>query len=252
MYSALYRSKSGDEIRIRRSLTPPPKVRNFQGAGQGLRRYKLITFKKSTREVCIVARSTKTKKNPKSAEIEDDELDELAALEDLDDLEDEDDTDDEDEDVEEDEDEDDDDLDEDDEDEDEAPPPKKKGGTAKQKANLKKAQAAKKKKAAEREGVGSAEVAEHFGVDARTLRMVFRKHGIEKDEDSNQYRWPSFDHPEVKKIGKLLKGGAAKEVKAEGLAKLKAGKADKTKKSTKTAGTKKTKKKRAPVEDDDE
>lgn len=256
MYSAVYRSRSGDTIVIRRSITPPAKVRHFQGAGTALKRYKLVQFKQATREVCIVAKSTKTKKNAKSKEIEDTELEELEALEDLDDLddEDEDEEDEEDEDVEEDEDEDDDDLDEDDDEEEESAPKtkKKSKATTAQKANLKKAQAAKKKKAEEREGVGSAEVAEHFGTDARTLRMVLRKHKVPKDEESGQYRWSSFNHPTVKKIGKWIKDGEDKAVKTEGFEKLKAKKAAEKKSSSKKSGKKSSKKSKKVTDEDDE
>lgn len=161
----------------------------------------------------------KTDKNKKSDEIEDSELDELAALEDLDDL-----------DADADEDEDEDTDTDEDEDEDEAP--KKSKG----KGGKKGAAKTKTKKVVEKDYVGSAEVADHFNVDARTLRMVFRKHGIEKDPDSNQYRWPNFKDKTVVKIGKLLKEGAAEDIKKESLEKLKTTQAEK--KAAKKGGKK--------------
>jgi hypothetical protein len=237
VYSAVYRNGSGKkahDIVIRRTLEPPPPYRHFTGKG-GLLKYKLITSNQATREVIIMAKAAKSK-NKKSDEIEDTELDELAALEDLDDLE----TDDEDEDEDEVEDEDDDDEEED---EDDAPKKGKKGAKGKTK---------KTKKVVEKDYVGSAEVAEHFGVDARTLRMVFRKHEIPKDADSGQYRWKSFNDPTVKKIGKLLKAGAADEIKKESLDKLKTQQAAKkdAKKAAKKGGKKSGKK--SKKSDDDE
>lgn len=221
---------------IRRTLEPPSPVRYFTGKG-GKVKYKLIESKKATREVVIMAKATKTKKTEESTEIEDTELDELAALEDLDDLETDDD---------EDEDEDTDDEDEDeDEDEDDAPK-KSKGKKGKGKTKT------KAKAKVEKDYVGSAEVAEHFGVDARTLRMVFRKHNITKDPDSNQYRWDSLTDPTVKKIGKLIKAGAADDIKKESLDKLKTQQEAKKAAKAKEKGKKGKKGKKTKKSDDDE
>jgi len=213
------RPRTGDLITVKQLSKPTTKTRKFKVAG-GLRNYKLIRLTSQTKEVIIVARAAKKKQNTK--DLEDDDLEELEALEELDDLEDEEDEDDEDVDSdeeddededEEDEDEDEDDEEEDDEDdeeEDEEPAPKK---------SKKKTPA--KSRAREDGRVGSQEVAEHFNTDARTLRMVLRKHKIAKNPDSGRYDWSSLNHPEVKKIGRLIKGGAAKEAKAEGLERVK-------------------------------
>lgn len=238
IYSAVYKNRQGKVIVVRRTLQPPPQTRLFTGKG-GLQKYTLTHTRRATREVIIMAKAAK-KTKPETEEIDDDELDELAALEGLDDL-----------DEDEDEDEDDTDTDEDDEDDDddEDEAPKKKGKSSKSKST-------KPKKVVEKDYVGSAEVAEHFGVDTRTLRMVFRKHEIQKDPDSNQYRWKSLNDPVVKKIGKLLKAGAADDIKKESLEKLKTQQAEK-KAAAKAAkesgkGKKGKKNKKKVIEDDDD
>lgn len=205
-----------------------------------------------------------TKKKTKVEDIEDTELDELEGLEDLDELEDLDDLDadveedeDEDEDLEDDEDEDedeDDDDDDDEEDEEPAPAPKRRGRPAgKTSASTKsKAPAKKTKKAVEKDFVSSSDVAEHLGVDTRTLRMVLRKHNIEKDPDSSRYQWSSLNHPTVKKIAKLIKSGEATNIRKEQLDKLKTVQAEKraAKKAAPATKAKGKSKKRKAAEDE--
>jgi hypothetical protein len=135
--------------------------------------------------------------------------------------------------------------DEDEDDEDEEPAPKK----SKKKQKTRQSQAAKNGK------VGTAEVAEFCGIDARTLRMVLREKSIPKDEESGRYEWPSLKSKEVVKIKKLVDGGAADKIKKASLDKLKAKKeAEKAEKDAKAKTSKKKgkKKKKAVVEDDDE
>jgi hypothetical protein len=94
------------------------------------------------------------------------------------------------------------------------------------------------------------EVAAAAGTDGRTLRMVLRKHGIEKDDETGRYEWSSLKHPEVKRIIKLVKEkGEGRKVKQASLDNLKNKK--KTKK-TKSKGTTKGKKRRKKSSDDDE
>jgi hypothetical protein len=98
----------------------------------------------------------------------------------------------------------------DDEAEEETPKKKRSGGAAPGKS-----------RAAANGKIGSAEIAAKGKTDARTLRMVLRKHEIAKDADTNRYEWDSWDDPTVKKILKLLKSGEADNVKQEGLQRLK-------------------------------
>lgn len=231
-YTAIYR-RGRTKITVK-SLAEPPRLKTLR-TSKGPLPFKLVSFKPTTREVIIVAR-TKNRKKPVEEEIE-----ELEALEELEELDDEDEE--EIEDVEEVEDDEDEPDDEDDEDEDEdAPPPKrssKKSKTASSSSSAKKSRTKPAQSRASANGkVGTQEVAEHFGVDGRTLRMVLRKHEVAKDPDSGRYEWSSLTNREVVRIGKLIKGGAAKEVKTEQLDKIK------NRKSTKTAATT-TKKKRA-------
>jgi hypothetical protein len=179
-----------------------------------------------------------TKKKSQVDEITDDELEELEGLEEL---EDEDEDEDETEAVEPDDDEED---DEDDEDEEPAPKKKSKKGKAK----------TKRPSRASQDGlVGTQEVAAHCGIDGRTLRMVLRKHKIQKDEDTGRYQWDSLKDPEVKKIKKLVDAGEAKAVKQEGLDKLKARNEAKKDAKAKTKKSGKGKKKKPVfVEDDDD
>ncbi len=251
-YVSLYKAKGGQTIKVK-TLDVPPETRKFKVQG-GIRKFKRVKCKQTKVEVILVAKSTKKGKG-KQAEVTDDELDELETVDDLeeelDDLEDDDeedeDEDDDDEDEEDDEDEDDDDEDEDEDDEDddededdeeeEAPKSKKK---SKQRQS----------RAAANGRVGTAEVAEHCGVDARTLRMVLRKHKIEKDEESGRYEWKSLNHPTVKKVKKLIDKGEADNIKQESLQKLKDKKA--AEKDAKAKTDKKGKKKGKKSKDEDE
>jgi hypothetical protein len=261
-YVALYKDRRGNKITVK-SLSFPPEERMFKVAG-GLRKFRRIKYKQTLQEVIIVARSTKAKpkaaakgssrrKKQEEVVVTDDEIDELESvdeLEDDEDLDDDEDVDEEDEDEEEEdededepddeEDEDEDDEDEDDE-EDEAPP--------------KRAKKPRQTRAAAEGMIGSNEIAERAGVDARTLRMVLRKHSVAKDPETRRYQWKSWNDKTVKNILKWLKAGEADEIKKESLDKLKetqaAKKAAKAKAAKKTGSSKKKAKKR-PVEDDDE
>jgi hypothetical protein len=225
-----YRSPSGEELVIR-SITKPTKTRTFR-TGKGLKKFRAVHVKSTIKEMVIVAKAAKKGKKDVVKDSELENVEEIEDIDDLDDIEDEledEDEVEEDEDLDdEDEDEDEDDDEEEDEDEEEEPKPKKKKG----KKQESRAKASGK--------VGTQEVAEAFGTDGRTLRMVLRKHNIDKDADSGRYEWSSLNHPEVKKIGKLLKGGAAKEAKQEGLDRLKATR--EAKKGEKGSGKKKNKK----------
>lgn len=88
----------------------------------------------------------------------------------------------------------------------------------------------------EREGVGTAEVAEEAGISPRSLRMLLRAE-FEKPEDG--WRWSSMSHPQVKAILKRVKAGGAKEAQDKQLDKVK-GKKKSTKK--KKSSSKKSKK----------
>jgi hypothetical protein len=167
-----------------------------------------------------MARATKEKTSKKSEEITDDELKELAALENLEDE------------VSENGVEPTADADEGDEDTTKTSKKGKAGkkGGKKGKAAKEAARTAAKKRggalpgesrAAANGKVGTAEIAAAGGTDARTLRMVLRKHEVEKNEETGRYEWGSMKDPAVKKILKLLKDGAAEEIKTEALNKLK-------------------------------
>lgn len=286
----VYEDKDGNQVVIK-GFDRPTKHRVFRvSAKPGRRKFKAVSAKWNEKELVFVAKKSKSKKKKEENELSEEEIAELEELEDLDDLdddedveddedvdEDEDSDDDEDEDDEDsdDEDEDEDDSDEDDEDdesddgdededdeevdddeddedeedEDEEPP-------AKSKKSKKKSSKKKGKSRASSDGkVGTQEVAEHCGIDGRTLRMVLRKHNIAKDPDTKRYEWSSLNHPEVKKIVKLVKErGEGKKVKQESLDNLKKGRTKKSKskakkgskkstskKSTKKKGSKKTK-----------
>lgn len=231
-YEGEYKRKNQPKATITiNSLNRPPGKKSFR-TRTGEQQFTLTKLKKIKRKVIIVA---KTKKRTKAVEA--DELEELEGLEDLDEELEEldevvDEADEDDDELEDDNE--DDDEDEDDDEEDEEPAPKKSKKSSKSTA---------KKKAA-KSGVNTAEVAEHFGVDGRTLRMVLRKHGIEKDENK-RYEWSSLKHPEVIKIGKLLAKGEATAAKKEKLDALK------DKKTSKTS-TKAKKRKKVEVDEDDE
>lgn len=141
------------------------------------------------------------------------------------------------------------------EDTEETPAPKKKKGKKNKDANVEVETPKKKRggaapgesRAAANGKVGSAEIAAAGGTDARTLRMVLRKHQIEKNPETNRYEWDSMKDPTVKKILKLLKDGEADNVKQEGLQRLKDSKAakdaaEKTAESNGNGGGKKGKK----------
>lgn len=88
--------------------------------------------------------------------------------------------------------------------------------------------------------VGVQEVAEAAGTTPRSLRMLLRKMGVEKDADVSRYEWSSLNHPEVKKILKRVKEGGVKKAQKESLDKLKS-----SKKGNKKGGAKRSKKKAA-------
>jgi hypothetical protein len=224
-YRGLYRSKKGDEVTVK-MLSRPPATRVFRAA-TGRRKYKLVALHSKITEVIYVAKGTKNRK--KSV---DQEAEELAALEEL-----------EDDDEEEPELEDEDSEDDEDESDDEDEPAPKKGKKA--------PKSAPKESRAKADGqIGTAELAAHAGVDSRTLRMVLRKHKVEKDEESGQYRWKSLKDKEVVKILKLLKSGEAEKIKKESLDALKERQAEK--KAGKEAGKKGKKSKKAKKVEEDE
>lgn len=223
VYRAVYRSRRREVVV--RSLQPQPKTRVFRVAG-GESKFKRVEYTRTKKEVLIVARSRKTA--TKSKDIVDKDLEELEELEDLEDLEDEledeepeDEEEEDEEEEEEDEDLDDDleDLDEDleeDEDEEEEEAPKRrtrKPATARSK---------KRSRSNEVDGrIGTQEVADHFKVSSRDLRVLLRKQGIEKDADTQRYEWDSLEDPEVVRIGKLIRKGAIDKAKKESLDRLK-------------------------------
>lgn len=244
-YVALYKSKAGDKVVIK-SVSFPPKTRILKGQG-GLRKYRRIKYQKHLQEVLIVAKATKKGKG-RTAEVTDSEIDDLEGIDDLDDLEEDlEDEEPEDEVDEDDEDTEDEDEDDEDEDDDEEVVVKKKSKKSKTKPTTSRAAANGK--------VGSAEIAKEAGIDARRLRMVLRKHEVEKDEESGRYEWSSMKHPTVKKILKWIKDGEADDIVKEQLQKLKdnkAKKASKKKKVSKDAGAKTKKTKKKVVEDEDD
>lgn len=245
-YKAGKKGKGKATLIVRTINKPPPPEREFRLASSDPKPFKRTRLTKSTRKAIIIMATGKTKdkkgstKKGKTREkpVEDETLEELTDLEDVEEL-----AEDEDEETTDTSTDDSEDTDDDDDDEEVEKPKskkdkkgkKKKGKTSRAKANGK---------------VGSQEVAEAGGVDARTLRMVLRKHSIEKDEESNRYEWDSLEHPTVKKILKLIKEGAAKDVKKEGLDKLKAKKA--AEKGEKKGKKGKKDKKKKKEEDNDE
>lgn len=242
IYEGEYKRRNQPKATITlHSINRPPLTKKFRTRG-GEKLFVLTKLKRGRRKVIIVA---KTKKRTKA--VETDELEELEGLEDLDEeLEEIDDEDEEDED-DIDESSDDDEEEDDEEDEHDEPTPKKT-----KKTTAAKAKTTKTKKKSTKAGIGTSDVAEHFGTEGRILRMVLRKYNIPKNEESKRYEWSSLNHPDVKKIGKLLAKGAAKEVKKEGLDKLKD-----LKKATSSKSSKKIKKKEVEdlddiVEDDED
>jgi len=229
-----YRQKSTrTEITVRSlGSSPPPKTRSFR-TGRGLKQFRAVKATKQQKEVIIMAKAAKKAKEKKDVEetedvITDAELEELDGVEDLDDTDEIDADDDE------------------DEDDEEVKPKSKKNKKDKAKPSRSRTTDGK---------IGTSELAAKAGVDARTLRMVLRKHKIAKDEETGRYEWDSFSDKTVKKILKLLAEGEAENVKQEGLDRLKASQAEKKDKK-KEKGSKKDKKakknKKTPVEDDDD
>jgi hypothetical protein len=85
-------------------------------------------------------------------------------------------------------------------------------------------------------GIGTKELAEAAGTDARSLRVLLRAEFPR--EEGGHYNWKSVNDPEAKAIIKRVRSGAVKEAQTEKLAELKTRKS--TKKSTKkTPRTKK-------------
>lgn len=249
-YKAGKKGKGKATLIVRTINKPPPLQREFRLASTEPKLFTRIKLTKSTRKAIIIM-ATKTKgKKSRDKTVEDETLEELTDLEDVEELEE-----DEDETVEEEtpkkkgkkksskkaeaesDDDEDEDEDTDDDDDEEVEKPKKnkksKGKTTRAKANGK---------------IGTQELAEHCGVDSRTLRMVLRKHSIDKDPETGRYEWSSLDHADVKKVKKLIDKGEAKNIKKESLDKLKEKKAAEGGKKKKN---KKNKKKKAEADDDE-
>lgn len=139
--------------------------------------------------------------------------------------------------------------DDEDEEEEEEPAPKKKS----KKSSKGKAKGKKSSRSRTTDGkVGTQEIAEAAGIDARKLRILLRKmrsngEDIEPDPETGRYEYSSLNHPMVKKILKAVKSGAADAAAREGLSKLKdrKGKKGKSKKTgaarTKSSGKKHSK-----------
>jgi hypothetical protein len=188
-----------------------------------------------------------TKGKSRTKKKADEELEDIEGLEELEEAVDED-TDDESDDDESTDDEDESDEDESDEDDDgeEVETPK-----SKKKDKKKKEKKPKQSRAAKEGKIGTAEIAAKAGCDARTLRIVLRKHEIAKDEESGRYEWASFEDKTVKKIMKLLADGAADDAKKESFDKLKEKAGKKEKKGKKDKKSKKKKKDEDSDEDDE-
>jgi hypothetical protein len=213
------------------SVREPPRAITLN-TGHGKRKFEAQSIKTRLTKVIIVA-STKNRKKA----VTDDELEEIEGLEEMEveDEELEDEVEDEEEEEPEDEDE--------DEEEEEAPAPKVKK-TTKTKVKVKGRDDGK---------VGTAEVAAHFNIDGRTLRMVLRKHGIPTNSETHRYEWNGLDDKTVVKIGKLIASGEAKAVKQDSLQKLKDKKAaDKATADGATKKVKKSKKAKVVVEIDED
>lgn len=244
-YKAGKRGKGKATLVVRTLIKPPPPLREFQLAGATTKTFKRTDLKTIKRKV-IVIMATKDKKSEKASKksrkssVDEDEStagvdEELENLEELS----------EDEAVASDDDDETTSSDDDSDDEDVEKPKSKK--------DKKKDKKGKKQSRAKANGkIGTQEIAAEAGCDARTLRMVLRKHKIEKDEDSNRYEWESLEDPTVKKILKLIKEGAAKDVKAEGLNKLKEKKAAEKAEGKDKKGKKDKKKKNKKSKDEDE
>jgi hypothetical protein len=196
--------------------------------GHGRKKFKAVHTITHTKECIIVAKAAK-----KDKEVKDEEL---AALEDAD-------------------------ADEDVEDADVVEEKPKKSGKGSKKASGKgKGGESKPSRSRTTDGkVGTREIAEAAGLEGtsgtRTLRMVLRKHAVEKDPETGRYEWDSLKDPTVKKILKWIAEGEAETVKQEGLDRLKAQQqekreAKKAKKAKKDKSGKKSKK--SKKSDDDE
>lgn len=112
----------------------------------------------------------------------------------------------------------------------------------------KKSKKAKSTKAKGEGGIGTTELAEAAGTDARALRVLLRAEFPR--EEGGRYVWKSLNDPEAKAIIKRVRSGAVKDAQADKLSKLKKSKSKKTsakstKKSTKKSGKKLTKSERA-------
>jgi hypothetical protein len=127
---------------------------------------------------------------------------------------------------------------EDEEDPDEAPKTRRKS----KKSRTKKTTAKKTKTV--KEGVGTAELAEAAGVEARQLRAYLRSSGTQPREDRDgRYWWPSLNDKGAQKIIKEVRGGAVDRLNKEKLANLKKGKKTSAKRTSKKS-TKKSKRSR--------
>ena len=132
---------------------------------------------------------------------------------------------------------------EEDEEEDEEPAPRRRA----KKATPKKKKVTRSR-AAKDGMVGSSEVAEHFGIEPRSLRVLLRKNKIPKDADSGTYQWRSLTSPAVVKIGKLIKSGGVRKAQQENFDKLRK-RAPKKSPAKKTTATK-TRRRRASEDED--
>jgi len=168
---------------------------------------------------------------PRKKKSEEEELEDL--VEDLDELEDDD--------FEEDEEDEDDEEFEDDEDEDEDEDPDE---APRKSRRSKSKKAAPKKKV----GVGTTELAEATGVNARSIRMFLRAKEVQpRDDREGRYSWKSVNDPEFKRLVKEIKAGGAAKVNEEKLADLKSRKKGRKKTTAKKTTAKKstTRKRRA-------
>lgn len=216
------------EVRVL-TLTRPPRTRIFKVPG-GRKKFHAVRVRRVVKELIVYAPASakishqthhitsrgvipRMGKKDKNTEVTDDELKELEALEDVEPE-----------------------ADEPDAVEEETPKKGKKGKKGKKNKSSDEGEtptkrrggaAPGKSRAAANGKVGSAEIAAAGNTDARTLRMVLRKHEIPKDSETGRYEWDSMKDPTVKKILKLLKDGEAEKVKQEGLQRLKDSKAEK-------------------------
>lgn len=139
--------------------------------------------------------------------------------------------------------------------------PKKSGKGSKKASGKGKSEESKPSRSHTTDGkVGTREIAEAAGLEGtsgtRALRMVLRKHSVDKDPETGRYEWDSLKDPTVKKILKWIAEGEAEAVKKEGLDRLKAQQQEKREaKKTKKEGKKDKsgkKGKKSKKSDDDE